>query len=70
MSVSVEGSQTPLLGREEGENEKHFRGWTGWKTPLEAPSRLDRGKEGSAHLEEARGYRPRFLPAVEGVTTA
>lgn len=46
MSVSVEGSQTPLLGGEEGENEKHFSGGTGWKTPLEAPSRLDRGKEG------------------------
>lgn len=26
-------------------------------------------RKGSAHLEEAQGHRPHFLPAVEGVTT-
>lgn len=29
MSVSVEGSGTPLLGEEEGEREKHFSGGDG-----------------------------------------
>lgn len=48
------GCCTPQLGDRRG-NERSAVGRTGCRKPIGAPSSLDRGKEGSAHVGEARG---------------
>lgn len=59
--MSKGGVPDPAAGGQEGKGEKHFRG-SGWRTPLGAPGAWTEVRRGSAHLEEAQGSSPHFLP--------
>lgn len=64
MSVSAGGSWTPLLGAGGG-RERSILGGSGWRTPLGAPGAWTEVRRGSAHLEEAQGSSPHFLPGKD-----